>query len=256
MNEKERKSIEKKILRRGNLPEHIAVIMDGNGRWARKRGLPRVAGHRAGIKAVREVVKGCGSLGIDYLTLYTFSVENWNRPVREVNALMRFLRDTLRNEAEELNRNNVRLKVIGRIEDLPDSVTSEIDRASEFLKGNTGLTLVLALSYAGRAEIVDAVKQIARAIEDGGIKPNDIDADLIGSNLYTDGMPDPDLLIRTSGELRVSNFLLWQIAYSELWITNTLWPDFRRKHLYEAIVDYQERERRFGRISSRRRAKS
>jgi undecaprenyl diphosphate synthase len=256
MDERELKAAEKKILKKGNLPQHVAVIMDGNGRWARRRGLPRVAGHRAGIRAVREAVKGCGSLGISYLTLYTFSVENWKRPVREVNALMRFLKDTLRKEAEELNRSNVRLRVIGRVEDLPESVRRELSRAIAYLEDNTGLTLVLALSYAGRAEIVDAVRQIARRIEDGDLTYNDIDADLIASNLYTGDVPDPDLLIRTSGEMRISNFLLWQIAYSELWITSTLWPDFTRKHLYEAISDYQERERRFGRISPRRKARS
>jgi undecaprenyl diphosphate synthase len=256
MDEREIKTAEKRIIRKGNLPDHIAIIMDGNGRWARRRGLPRVAGHRAGIKAVREAVKGCGSLGISYLTLYTFSVENWNRPAREVNALMRFLRDTLRKEAEELNRSNVRLRVIGRIEDLPEAVRHELSRAIAYLDENTGLTLVLALSYAGRTEIVDAVRQIGRSIEDGNLSSRDIDIDLIGSSLYTWDMPDPDLLIRTSGEMRVSNFLLWQIAYSELWITETLWPDFTRKQLYEAITDYQERERRFGRISLRRKARS
>jgi undecaprenyl diphosphate synthase len=256
MKQKDLKALEERILRKGNLPEHIAIIMDGNGRWARRRGLPRVAGHRAGIKAVREVVKGCGNLGIGYLTLYTFSVENWKRPAREVSALMRFLKETLRNEAEELNRNNVRLSAIGRLDDLPDAVKHELERAREALSGNTGLNLVLALSYAGRAEIIDAVRTIARELEEGKLAYDDIDARLFGSKLYTGVIPDPDLLVRTSGEMRISNFLLWQIAYSELWITDTLWPDFRRKHLYEAIIDYQERERRFGRISARRRGKT
>jgi undecaprenyl diphosphate synthase len=255
MTEKELQTIEKKILAGHNLPQHVAVIMDGNGRWARRRGLPRVAGHRAAIKAVREVVKGCGNLGVAYLTLYTFSVENWNRPAREVNALMRFLRQTLRDETAELDRNNVTLRVIGRIEDLPESVRTELSRAIGHLSGNTGLTLVLALSYGGRAEILDAVRNIAREIAEGRIGRDDIDGEAFKSFLYTADMPDPDLLIRTSGEMRVSNFLLWQIAYSELWITETLWPDFRRKHLYEAIMDYQERERRFGRISARRKAR-
>jgi undecaprenyl diphosphate synthase len=256
MKQKDLKALEEKILRKGNLPKHIAIIMDGNGRWARRRGLPRVAGHRAGIKAVREVVKGCGNLGIGYLTLYTFSVENWKRPAREVNALMKFLKETLRNEEEELNRNNVRLSAIGRLDDLPDAVGQELERAREALSGNTGLNLVLALSYAGRAEIIDAVRTIARELEEGELAYDDIDARLFGSKLYTEMIPDPDLLVRTSGEMRISNFLLWQIAYSELWITDTLWPDFRRKHLYEAIIDYQERERRFGRISARRRGKT
>jgi len=255
MTEKELAAIEQKIIKKGNLPRHVAIIMDGNGRWARKRGLPRVAGHRAGIKAVREVVKGCGNLGIEYLTLYTFSVENWNRPVREVNALMRFLRETLRNEVDDLDRNNVRLMTIGRIEDLPPSVRREIERAQRILDDNTGLTLVLALSYGGRVEIVEAMRKIARMVKQGKLSPEEIDLDTVSQNLYTDGMPDPDLLIRTSGEMRISNFLLWQIAYSELWITDVLWPDFRRKHLYEAIMAYQGRERRFGRVPSRRKSR-
>jgi undecaprenyl diphosphate synthase len=254
MKQKDLKTLEERILRKGNLPGHVAIIMDGNGRWARRRGLPRVAGHRAGIKAVREVVKGCGNLGIGYLTLYTFSVENWKRPAREVSALMRFLRETLRNETEELNKNNVRLSAIGRLDDLPGAVRNELERAMKALDKNTGLNLVLALSYAGRAEIVDAVRRIAAELKEGTLRYDDIDAHLFGSKLYTEAIPDPDLLVRTSGEMRISNFLLWQIAYSELWITDTLWPDFRRKHLYEAILDYQERERRFGRISARRRA--
>jgi len=255
MTEKELAAIERKIIKKGNLPRHVAIIMDGNGRWARKRGLPRVAGHRAGIKAVREVVKGCGNLGIEYLTLYTFSVENWNRPVREVNALMRFLRETLRNEVDDLDRNNVRLMTIGRIEDLPPSVRREMERAQRILDDNTGLTLVLALSYGGRVEIVEAMRKIARMVKQGKLSPEEIDLDTVSQNLYTDGMPDPDLLIRTSGEMRISNFLLWQIAYSELWITDVLWPDFRRKHLYEAIMAYQGRERRFGRVPSRRKSR-
>jgi undecaprenyl diphosphate synthase len=255
MTEKELQAIEKKILAGRNLPEHVAVIMDGNGRWARRRGLPRVAGHRAAIKAVREAVKGCGNLGIAYLTLYTFSVENWKRPVREVNALMRFLRQTLREETAELDRNNVKLGVIGRIEDLPESVRTELSKAIDHLSSNTGLTLVLALSYGGRTEILDAVRDIARDIDEGRLSRDDIDDDVFRRFLYTGDMPDPDLLIRTSGEMRISNFLLWQIAYSELWITQTLWPDFRRIHLYKAIIDYQERERRFGRVSAPRKAK-
>lgn len=255
MGEKGLGAVENKILTRGGLPQHVAIIMDGNGRWARRRGLPRVAGHRAGIKAVREVVKGCGNLGIAYLTLYTFSVENWKRPAREVNALMRFLEETLRRETAELDKNNVRLRVIGRVDDLPAAVTNEIDKAIARLNGNTGLTLVLALSYAGRVEILDAVRSIAREVSRGNLGPEEIDDGVFTAFLYTEGMPDPDLLIRTSGEMRISNFLLWQIAYSELWITEILWPDFRRKHLYKAIMDYQERERRFGKISARRKAK-
>lgn len=251
MTDKDLQRLEKKILGKGNLPRHVAIIMDGNGRWARRRGLPRIAGHRAAIKAVREAVTGCGKLDIDYLTLYTFSVENWKRPAREVNALMRFLRETVKRETEELDRSNVRLQVIGRTKDLPDAVIKELSRAAVALEKNTGLTLVLALSYAGRVEILDAVREIAAEVRRGNLTEKDIDPELFRSYLYTDGMPDPDLLIRTSGEMRVSNFLLWQIAYSELWITETLWPDFRREHLYRAIMDYQERERRFGRISGR-----
>ena len=251
MTEKSLQKLEKRILGKGNLPRHVAIIMDGNGRWARRRALPRIAGHRAGIKAVRESVKGCGSLHIDYLTLYTFSVENWKRPAREVSALMRFLRETVKKETEELHRNNVRLQVIGRTGDLPHSVIRELSRAAKALEKNTGLTLVLALSYAGRVEILDAVRRIALEVRRGEITEKDIDSRLFSSHLYTADMPDPDLLIRTSGEMRVSNFLLWQIAYSELWITDTLWPDFNRGHLYKAIMDYQERERRFGRISTR-----
>ncbi len=251
MTDKDLQRLEKKVLGKGNLPSHVAIIMDGNGRWARRRGLPRIAGHRAAIKAVREVVTGCGNLNVDYLTLYTFSVENWKRPRREVNALMRFLRETVKRETEVLDRNNVRLQVIGRTKDLPDAVIKELSRAAVALEKNTGLTLVLALSYAGRVEILDAVREIAAEVRRGNLTEKDIDPELFRSYLYTDGMPDPDLLIRTSGEMRVSNFLLWQIAYSELWITETLWPDFRREHLYQAIMDYQERERRFGRISGR-----
>jgi undecaprenyl diphosphate synthase len=251
MTEKDLHRLERRIKSKGNLPRHVAIIMDGNGRWARRRRLPRIAGHRAAIKAVRESVTGCGNLGVDYLTLYTFSIENWNRPVREVNALMRFLRQTLKNETDELNSKNVQLRVIGRTQDLPKSVIKELSRASSVLEENTGLTLVLALSYAGRVEILDAVRRIAVGIKRGEISEQEIDTELIGNYLYTAGMPDPDLLIRTSGEVRISNFLLWQIAYSELWITDTLWPDFRREHLYQAVMDYQKRERRFGRISPR-----
>ncbi len=256
MTEKELKLSEQQILRKGGLPRHIAIIMDGNGRWARRRGLPRIAGHRAGLKSVRDVVKGCAALGVEFLTLYTFSVENWSRPAREVNALMKFLRETLRRETEKLADNNVRLRVIGRTEDLPEYVNDEIAKAVGALKRNTGLTLVLALSYAGRVEILDATRKIAGRVRRGKLREKDITEDLFRSYLYTSGIPDPDLLIRTSGELRISNFLLWQIAYSELWITDTLWPAFRRKHLYQAIKEYQERERRFGRVSPRKRAKA
>ncbi|MCX5801164.1 MAG: isoprenyl transferase [Candidatus Eisenbacteria bacterium] len=232
----------------GNLPGHIAIIMDGNGRWARKRGLPRIQGHRAGRKGVREAVEGCVELGIGVLTLYTFSVENWSRPEREVSALMRFLHQTLKEEREELKKNGVRLGVIGRVSDLPKSVQRVLNESIDCLKEGKGLLLNLALSYGGRAEIVDAVKRILSEASVAGTRPELIDEKLIESRLYTSGLPDPDLLIRTSGEMRLSNFLLWQLAYSEMWVTDTLWPDFRKKHLFEAVRDYQKRERRFGRI--------
>ncbi len=249
MTEKELKETEERLKKAGAIPQHIAVIMDGNGRWAKRRKLPRVAGHRAGIRAVREVVKGCGGLGVGYLTLYTFSTENWDRPKTEVRALMRFLRGTLRGEREELNKNNVRLSAIGRINDLPGAVRDELSRSIDYLSVNTGLNLILALSYSGRTEILDAVRDIARQVEAGDIKPPRISESVLRSYLYRGDVPDPDLLIRTSGELRISNFLLWQLAYTELYITDVLWPDFRRKHLYQAIAEYQTRERRFGRVT-------
>jgi len=249
MSEKELAATEKRILARGNLPAHVAVIMDGNGRWARRRGLPRIAGHRAGITAVREAVEGCGSLGIGYLTLYTFSVENWRRPASEVRALMTFLRQTLRGEVRRLDENNVRLRAIGRLGDLPGPVRDELERAIEVLCDNTGLTLVLALSYGGRAEILDAAERLARDAAKAGALAR-LTEDGFRSYLYAGDVPDPDLLIRTSGEMRTSNFLIWQAAYSEIWVTDVLWPDFRRKHLYQGISEYQRRERRFGGVST------
>ncbi|MGD9140562.1 MAG: isoprenyl transferase [bacterium] len=252
MTEKEFKQTEENLKRSGPVPQHVAVIMDGNGRWARKRNLPRVAGHRAGIKSVREVVKGCGALGVDYLTLYTFSTENWSRPKTEVGALMRFLRGTLRRERDELDRNNVRLSAIGRIKDLPGPVRDELARSIEYLSGNTGLNLILALSYSGRTELLDAVRRVAREVEAGELRPGSITESTLRLRLYRGDVPDPDLLIRTSGELRISNFLLWQMAYSELYVTDVLWPDFRRSHLYEAIGEFQRRERRFGGISAKK----
>jgi undecaprenyl diphosphate synthase len=233
---------------RGNLPRHVAVIMDGNGRWARARGVPRLLGHRAGRESVREAVRGCAALGIEVLTLYTFSTENWKRPAREVSALMRMLRDSLRVEREELKANNVRLQVIGRHDDLPAPVREAIHEAQEHLVGCTGMLLNLALSYSGRAELVDGVRRMLADRGERRLSPRDVDEELVSSYLYTAGLPDPDLLIRTSGEMRVSNFMLWQLAYTELWITDTLWPDFRRRHLFQAIAEYQRRERRFGRV--------
>ena len=236
------------LLSRGNLPRHVAIIMDGNGRWARGRGVPRLFGHRAGRESVREAVKGCVALGIEVLTLYTFSIENWKRPKREVLALMGILQETLRAEREELRANNVRLAVIGRTQDLPAAVRKAILETQTYLAGSSGLLLVLALSYSGRAEMVDAVRAILSEESRDRIDPAAVNETFVANFLYTAGLPDPDLLIRTSGELRLSNFMLWQLAYAELWITDTLWPDFRRRHLYQAVADYQRRERRFGRV--------
>jgi undecaprenyl diphosphate synthase len=237
-----------KIKRDGNIPRHVAIIMDGNGRWAKRRGLPRIHGHRAGRKAVREVVEGCVELRVQVLTLYTFSVENWRRPQREVSALMRFLEQTLREERAELRKSDVRLGAIGRLTDLPEPVQNTLAETIDYLKSGKGLLLNLAISYGGRAEIVDAVKKMIGDVPERLSGPQEIDEQFFENYLYTAGLPDPDLLIRTSGELRISNFLLWQLAYSEIWVTDTLWPDFRKKHLFQAIRDYQQRERRFGRI--------
>ncbi len=233
---------------RGNVPRHIAIIMDGNGRWAKARGVPRLMGHRAGRDAVRDVVRGCVELGVEILTLYTFSVENWQRPKLEVQALMRILRETLRLERSELRSNNVRLHVIGRDEDLPAAVRRSIEETQDYLRGSTGLQLIVAMSYSGRAELVDAVRRIVAEHDGERFDPRAIDQDFVASYLYTAGLPDPDLLIRTSGEMRISNFMLWQLAYTELWVTDTLWPDFRRADLYRAVADFQARERRFGRV--------
>jgi len=234
------------LRQRGDIPRHIAIIMDGNGRWARSRGIARLMGHRAGREAVREAVRSCVALGVEVLSLYTFSIENWKRPRREVQALMTILRDTLRGERDELHRSNVRLQVIGRPLDLPETVQREIQRTEQHLSGNTGLLLLVALSYSGRAELVDAMRRILEDQRRAPIQPSAVDEELVASYLYTAGLPDPDLLIRTSGEMRISNFLLWHAAYSEIYVTDTLWPDFRLVHLLEAIVDYQRRDRRFG----------
>ena len=234
-------------IRRRPVPEHIAIIMDGNGRWARRRGLPRLMGHRAGRRSVREAVEGCVELGVKVLTLYTFSLENWDRAPREVRGLMRILEQVLEDEREELKRNNVQLRTIGRLDLLPKHSRDTLAATQKFLGESTGMILVLALSYGGRAEIVDAARRIVEADRERRIPLAKIDEDFFRHRLDTDGLPDPDLLIRTSGELRISNFLLWQAAYSEFWVTDTLWPDFRRKHLYQAVYDFQHRSRRFGR---------
>jgi undecaprenyl diphosphate synthase len=224
------------------LPAHIAIIMDGNGRWAAQRHLPRVEGHRAGIESVRDVVETSARLGIRVLTLYAFSVENWKRPPAEVNTLMGLLKRYLRSELETLHRNNIRFHVIGRDDELARDVREELDMGRDQTSRNTGMLFNIALNYSGRAEIVDAAR---RAIE-AGVRAEDLDERRFGEFFYTAGQPDPDLLIRTSGEMRVSNFLLWQIAYSEIWVTETLWPDFRRRHLLEAVLAYQKRDRRYG----------
>jgi undecaprenyl diphosphate synthase len=228
------------------IPAHIAIIMDGNGRWARKRGLPRVAGHRAGINAVREVVEGSAELGIPVLTLYAFSVENWKRPRAEVSTLMQLLKEYLNKELENIHKNGIRFRTIGRTDELDRTVRAELEKGIEKTRNNPGMIFNVALNYGGRAEIVDAVNRILRngvkeAAAKGGISENEF-----SQYLYTAGQPDPDLLIRTSGELRISNFLLWQIAYAEIWVTETLWPDFEKRHLYEAIIAFQKRERRYG----------
>ncbi len=231
------------------LPEHVAIIMDGNGRWAKRRGLPRVAGHREGVKSVREIVEAAGEVGIKVLTLYTFSKENWQRPEMEVSSLMRLFVSTLRREINDLIEKNVRLNAIGQLTDLPQFVYDELMWGIEETRHNTGLVLNLALSYGGRTEIVDAVRAIAQKIQSGELFADEIDEETIRQHLYTHNLPDPDLLIRTSGEERLSNFLLWQIAYTEIYITNTLWPDFRKGEFYHALIDYLQRERRFGRVS-------
>ena len=231
---------------RAVLPTHVAIIMDGNGRWARERNLPRVEGHRTGAESVRTIVRTAGEIGIKYLTLYAFSVENWNRPKDEVDTLMKYLERYLRSETPELDRNNVRLEVIGQIYRLPEFVQKELKKSITTLSKNNGLSVVMALSYGARTEIVDAVRAIAEKVEKGKLDPADINEAVISQHLYTRNIPDPDLLIRTSGEMRVSNFLLWQISYAELVVTATLWPDFRKAQFFEALEEYAKRHRRFG----------
>lgn len=231
------------------LPRHIAVIMDGNGRWAKKRGLPRVAGHHEGVKSVRSVVEAAGDIGVKVLTLYTFSKENWFRPKQEVSALMKLLVNTLRKEINDLLDKNVRLQAIGDLEDLPTYAYDELIYGLERTRHNTGLVLNLALSYSGRQEIIDAVRDIAQRVKSGLIRPEEINERVFAAHLYTNDLPDPDLLIRTSGEQRVSNFLLWQLAYTEIYVTKILWPDFRKSAFYDAVLDYLNRERRFGKVS-------
>lgn len=233
----------------GEIPTHIAIIMDGNGRWAKKRGLPRVAGHKRGVDTVKKIVEACAEIGVKYLTLYTFSTENWKRPKDEVSTLMRLLLSSLRERVNELNDNDIRLTTIGDTNALPTEVQRQLYEDIERTKNNKKMILNLALSYSGRWELLEAIKSIAKDVTDKRIDLNEIDEKLISKNLTTKEMPDPDLLIRTSGEFRVSNFLLWQIAYTEFVITDTLWPDFSKKDLYDAIKNFQTRERRFGKVS-------
>lgn len=232
-----------------NLPRHIAIIMDGNGRWAKQHGKPRVFGHQSGVKAVRETTEAAAEIGIEYLTLYAFSTENWNRPKFEVNALMALLVETIRKEVKTLNKNNIRLAAIGDLKRLPEKSQKALQKAIDDTAQNTRMTLVLALNYSAKWEIMNAVKSLAEKVEEGNLKSGEIDEAVFADALATRGMPDPELLIRTSGETRISNFLLWQIAYAELYFTPTFWPDFRKDNLYKAILDYQNRERRFGKTS-------
>ena len=246
-------SSEKELLAALNpasLPKHVAIIMDGNGRWAKKRGLPRSLGHRAGVEMIRSAVKTCSSLGIKVLTVYAFSTENWKRPLEEVEVLMKLLTEYLQQETAELNSKNVRIRAIGKQEDLPLVAQKELERAKKLTENNTGLILNLALNYGGRVEILNAVRKIASLVQAGECKVEEIDEELFGSFLYTFGLPDPDLLIRTSGEMRVSNYLLWQLAYTELYITETLWPDFNKVELLKALLNYQQRDRRYGGLKS------
>tara|TARA_E500000081_G_scaffold7513_1_gene8826 strand:- start:56 stop:805 length:750 start_codon:yes stop_codon:yes gene_type:complete len=231
------------------IPRHIAIIMDGNGRWAKERGLPRIAGHREGINSVREITKICGEIGVKYLTLYTFSTENWSRPKTEVKALMTLLLSTIKKEIKELHKNNVKFSTIGDISILPKGTLEGIKEGEKLTFDNSGLNLVLALNYGSRQEIISAVNNIVLDIKKGSLDSNSIDENIFSSYLDTNNCPDPDLLIRTSGELRISNFLLWQSAYTEMYLTNTYWPSFRENELFTAIFDFQNRERRFGKTS-------
>ncbi|HUS00355.1 MAG TPA: isoprenyl transferase [Chitinophagaceae bacterium] len=231
------------------LPRHIAIIMDGNGRWAKDKGEDRLFGHFHGVESVRNIVEGCAELGVQYLTLYAFSTENWDRPKDEVTGLMELLIDTIRQEVPTLNKNNIRLHVIGNFEMLPPDAKQELDDAIGETKNNTGLNLIMALSYSSRWELTDAVKKIAADVKSNKLNAEDITQDTVKQYLSTANFPDPELMIRTSGEFRISNFLLYQLAYAELYFTDTLWPDFRKENLYEAIIDYQQRERRFGKTA-------
>jgi len=241
----------KELIIKDKMPRHIAVIMDGNGRWAQSRGNARIFGHQNAVESVRQVVEAAGELGVEYLTLYAFSTENWNRPRAEVDALMSLMVRSIQNETENLHKNNVRLSTIGEVNDLPLNVRKQLESAIAYTSGNTGLNLIIALSYSGRWEITSAVRKIVDDVKNGKLDPDLIDNCLFETYLNTATIPDPELLIRTSGERRISNFMLWQSAYTELYFSPVFWPDFRKKDLYEAIIDYQRRERRFGRVSDK-----
>jgi len=240
---------EKAVLKpEGQLPYHVAIIMDGNGRWASRRNLPRVAGHKQGEEAITDVIRASSEWGLGALTLFAFSTENWNRPDNEVKFLMSFNRNLLNSRVQEFHERNIRIRHLGRREPIPPSTLQAIDNAVEMTRNNTGLSLNIAFNYGGRAEIVDAVRKLCGDVKEGKISPEDIDEETFRSYLYIPDLPDPDLLIRTAGEMRISNFLIWELAYTEIYMTETLWPDFRRQHLAEAIREYQSRERRFGSI--------
>lgn len=239
----------KESINKNNIPKHVAIIMDGNGRWAKQHGEDRIFGHHEGVNSVREIVEACGEIGVKYLTLYAFSTENWNRPKDEVDALMELLVSTISMETPNLHKKGVKLEVIGDIQSLPLSCQNELQESIDLTKDNDRVTLILALSYSSKWEITDAVKKIARQLQNGEIKINEINSRLIEENLNTSRFPDPELMIRTSGEHRISNFLLWQLAYAEFYFTDVLWPDFRKQEFYKAIISYQNRERRFGKTS-------
>tara|TARA_R100000908_G_scaffold59878_2_gene36785 strand:- start:22516 stop:23343 length:828 start_codon:yes stop_codon:yes gene_type:complete len=246
------KQLQDNLKAAGEIPVHIAIIMDGNGRWAKSRGSIRLHGHKVGVDSVRDITESCAQLGVKYLTLYAFSTENWGRPSAEVRGLMKLLVSSLRKEVDNLNKNDIRLTTIGQMDRFPQDCKNELQEAIELTKDNTRLELCLALSYSGRWDITEAVKKIATHVKDGRLDPELINDQMIGDHLSTADVPDPELIIRTSGEYRISNFLLWQLAYSELYITKTYWPDFRREELYEAIGSFQQRDRRFGKLSSQK----
>lgn len=239
----------KQLIKKNTVPNHVAIIMDGNGRWAKQKGQPRVFGHKNGVTSVREVIEGCAEIGVNFLTLYAFSTENWNRPKLEVKTLMALLVSSLKKELKSLQKNNIKLNTIGNLNDLPKSAQKELLEVIEKTKNNTTLTLTLALSYGARDEIVNVIKNISKKVVNNDLAIEEITENIINNHLYTFSLPDVDFLIRTSGEKRISNFLLWQIAYAELYFTDTLWPDFRKENLFTAVLDYQNRERRFGKTS-------